>query len=96
MAKDADGDAGVEEQAHDESLPVNFLPREYGPHIKQLQGLSQWVNGLKVFEKDNLIVAWKKENPSDAEESHGARVSRIKPSKDQVIFYALSSQQAYQ
>lgn len=60
MAKDGmDGDPGAEEQAHDENLPVNFWPREYGPHIKQLQGLSQWVNGLKVFEKDNLIVAWK-------------------------------------
>ena len=71
-----------EHPAHNETLPVNFLPREYGSHIKQLQGLSQWVNGLKVFEKDNLIVAWRKENPSDSEESHATRISRIRPTKD--------------
>ena len=43
-----------------------------------------------------MIVTWKKENPSDAEESHGARVSRIKSSGDQIIFHALASQAPYQ
>ena len=92
---DDQGGADGNEQVND-SLPVNFLPKEYGPHIKQLQGLSQWVNGLKVFVNDNLIVAWRKENASDAEETHASRVSRIRPSKDQIMFYALDDQPPYQ
>ena len=28
------------EQANDGIRPVNCMPREYGPHIKQLQGLA--------------------------------------------------------
>lgn len=92
-----DDDGGIDgDPANDGIRPVNCMPREYGPHIKQLQGLAQWVNGLKVFEKDNLIVAWKKENSSDSAESYGSRGCRVKATKDQIMFYALSNQPRYQ
>lgn len=80
-----------------DNLPVNSLPREYGPHIRQLQGFGSWVKGLKVFVKENLIVAWKKENQSESiEDNHTQRMTKIKQTNHQIIFYALDNQHPYQ
>jgi hypothetical protein len=40
---------------------VNYDEKVYGNYIKQLQGVGEWVKGLKIFESQRLIVAWKKE-----------------------------------
>ena len=37
-----------EEQEQNDNLPVNYSP-VYGPHIKQLQGVGEWVKGIKLF-----------------------------------------------
>ena len=95
----------VESTAQNDNMPVNCSDqnrperywREYGPHIKQLQGVTEWVKGLKVFEKENLIVVWKKEiltanaGTSAAQSEEASRSCKIKCTRDQIIFYALAT-----
>lgn len=45
------------------------------------------MNGLKVFEDQNLIVAWKKDNQAEDSNKQG----KITAYKDQVIFYSLKN-----
>jgi hypothetical protein len=46
-------------------MPVPFNYKEYGNHIRQLQGVGEWVKGIKIHETTHsnfgYIVAWKKE-----------------------------------
>ena len=84
-----------------DNLPVSYLPEDYGSHIKQLQGVGEWVKGLKVFESQNLIVVWKKEilsgSAATATQSEEAlKNCKIKCTRDQIIFYALSACHGYQ
>ena len=44
-----------------DNLPVNYKEKKFGSYIKQLQGVGEWVKGIKLFESQKLIVAWKKE-----------------------------------
>ena len=98
---------GVDEVNNDPNgnLPANWdqhpspaQQQSYGPHIKQLQGVGRWVKGLKIFEQQGLIVAWKKEysssnggskEPGLQDEPALVKLGKIKCTRDQILFYSL-------
>lgn len=92
------------EETQNDNLPANWDPQLYGPYIKQLQGVGRWVKGLKVFEEQGLIVAWKKEyssgvgskDPGLQDEPTLVKLGKIKCTRDQVLFYSLKAAGQYQ
>lgn len=85
--------------------PSSAQQQSYGPHIKQLQGVGRWVKGLKVFEEQGLIVAWKKEysssngsskEPGLQDEPALVKLGKVKCSRDQILFYSLKREGRYE
>ena len=85
-------------------MPVPYNYKEYRNHIKQLQGVGDWVKGIKIQQTSQgqgYIVAWKKEILSQGQgggtsmEEPG-KVCRVKTTRDQIMFYALKSYGIYQ
>jgi hypothetical protein len=83
-----------EETETNDNLPINYSS-VYGPHIKQLQGVGEWVKGIKLFQSQRLLIAWKKEILTGGQEEP-SRVSKVKCTRDQIIFYALDTYGQYQ
>ena len=85
--------------------PAPAQQQSYGSHIKQLQGVGRWVKGLKIFEQQGLIVAWKKEysssnggskEPGQQDEPALVKLGKIKCTRDQILFYSLRQEGQYQ
>ena len=53
--------AALLDQYKIDKLPANYNPEKYGKHIRQLQGVGEWVKGFKTFKDQGLMVVWKKE-----------------------------------
>lgn len=83
------------EQNKQDKVPVPRDFDKYGNHIMQLQGVGEWVKGLRMFEDQGLLVVWKKEIHSTSNEKQAEayelkkKNSKIKVIDDQVLFYSL-------
>jgi hypothetical protein len=87
----------IQEPTMSDMLPEDYNSKVYGHHIKQLQGITEWIKGFRVFEDLNLVVVWKKEILSDNQGTVNLEdaISRkkqkvnVRPRNDQVICFAL-------
>lgn len=81
-------------------LPINYdadkygKPDRYGKYIRQLQCINEWVKGLKLFQDQHLVVAWKKEILTNAitvshNDNQDSKKSKVEVTDDQIIFYAI-------